>query len=107
MVAIACVMALVGTGFVWGYMKSKNSDWRTIAAVDPDDTNIRNKDAQYGDETYLIVGTDTRGGQNSRVGAGTTADAEGARSDTVILVNIPANRCLLYTSDAADDCSIV
>lgn len=92
MVAIACVMALVGTGFVWGYMKSKNSDWRTIAAVDPDDTNIRNKDAQYGDENYLIVGTDTRSGKNGKVGAGTTADAEGARSDTVILVNIPANR---------------
>ncbi len=92
MVAIACVMALVGTGFVWGYMKSKNSDWRTIAAVDPDDANIRNKDAQYGDENYLIVGTDTRSGKNGKVGAGTTADAEGARSDTVILVNIPANR---------------
>ncbi|MGV9479537.1 LCP family glycopolymer transferase [Gordonia aichiensis] len=92
LVAVACVMALVGTGFVWGYLKSKNSDWRTIAAVDPDDANIRNKDAQYGDENYLIVGTDTRSGKNGQVGAGTTADAEGARSDTVILVNIPANR---------------
>ncbi|WP_137810314.1 MULTISPECIES: LCP family protein [unclassified Gordonia (in: high G+C Gram-positive bacteria)] len=92
LVAIACVLALVGTGFVWGYLQSWNGNWRNVTAVDPDDQNIRNKDAQYGDETYLIVGTDTRGGQNSRVGAGTTADAEGARSDTVILVNIPANR---------------
>lgn len=92
LVAIACVMALVGTGFVWGYLKSWNGNWRTIAAVDPDDANIRNKDAQYGDENYLIVGTDTRSGNNGKVGAGTTADAEGARSDTVILVNIPANR---------------
>jgi LCP family protein required for cell wall assembly len=92
MVAVACVMALVGTGFVWGYMKSVNGSWKTINAVNPEDSNIRKKDAQYGDENYLIVGTDTRTGQNSKVGAGTTADAEGARSDTVILVNIPANR---------------
>lgn len=92
LVAVACVMALVGTGFVWGYLNSKNGAWRNIMAVNPDDTNIRNKNAQYGDENYLIVGTDTRSGQNGDVGAGTTADVEGARSDTVILVNIPADR---------------
>ncbi|WP_279102426.1 LCP family protein [Gordonia bronchialis] len=92
LVALACVTALVGTGFVWGYLKNWNGAWRTITAVDPDDANIRNKEGQYGDETYLIVGTDTRGGNNSRVGAGDTSEVEGARSDTVILVNIPANR---------------
>ncbi|MFW0785522.1 LCP family protein [Gordonia sp. CPCC 206044] len=92
LVAVACVMALVGTGFVWGYLQSWDGNWKTINAVNPEDSNIRKKDAQYGDENYLIVGTDTRSGQNSKVGAGTTADAEGARSDTVILVNIPANR---------------
>ncbi|MFP3670504.1 LCP family protein, partial [Priestia sp. SIMBA_032] len=44
-------------------------------------------------ETYLIVGTDTRAGQNGTVGAGDSADFEGsARSDTVIMVNIPADR---------------
>ncbi|MEE4023509.1 LCP family protein [Gordonia sp. PKS22-38] len=92
LVAVACVMALVGTGFVWGYLQSWDGSWKTINAVNPEDENIRNKDAQYGDENYLIVGTDTRAGQNARVGAGTTDDAAGARSDTVILVNIPANR---------------
>ncbi len=92
LVSVACVMALVGTGFVWGYLNSKNGNWRNIIAVNPDDTNIRNKNAQYGDENYLIVGTDTRNGQNGDVGAGTSADVEGARSDTVILVNIPADR---------------
>ncbi|MGK2318496.1 LCP family protein [Gordonia rhizosphera] len=91
-VAAACVMALVGTGFVWGYLQSWNGNWKTINAVNPEDSNIRKKEAQYGDENYLIVGTDTRSGMNSKVGAGTTADAGGARSDTIILVNIPANR---------------
>ncbi len=48
--------------------------------------------AQYGDENFLIVGMDSRLGANANVGAGDTEDAGGARSDTVMLVNIPANR---------------
>ena len=35
---------------------------------------------------------DSRTGANGDMGAGTTDDAEGARSDTIMLVNIPANR---------------
>jgi hypothetical protein len=46
----------------------------------------------YGDENFLIVGVDSRIGQNSDMGAGNTDDAAGVRSDTVMLVNIPANR---------------
>ncbi len=91
-IAVACVLALVGTGTVWGYLRSTNGEFRNVDATRPDDKNIRSKDKQYGDQTYLIVGTDSRVGANGKVGAGTTADAEGARSDTVILVNIPANR---------------
>ncbi|KQS00512.1 transcriptional regulator [Williamsia sp. Leaf354] len=91
-IVVGAVLALVGTGTVWGYLRVTNGGFRTIEAVDSNDKNIRNKGAQYGDQTYLIVGTDTRVGNNGKVGAGTTADAEGARSDTVILVNVPANR---------------
>ncbi|MGJ0119812.1 LCP family protein [Williamsia sp. MIQD14] len=91
-IVVGAVLALVGTGTVWGYLRVTNGGFRTIDAVDANDKNIRNKGAQYGDQTYLIVGTDTRVGNNGKVGAGTTADAEGARSDTVILVNVPANR---------------
>ncbi|EUA40839.1 cell envelope-related transcriptional attenuator domain protein [Mycobacterium avium subsp. avium 2285 (R)] len=47
---------------------------------------------QYGDEDFLIVGLDSRAGDNANMGAGSTDDADGARSDTVMLVNIPANR---------------
>ncbi len=35
---------------------------------------------------------DSRAGDNANMGAGNTDDADGARSDTVMLVNIPANR---------------
>ncbi|MGK8521887.1 LCP family protein [Nocardia asteroides] len=48
--------------------------------------------AQLGDENFLIIGTDTRAGANGQVGAGSVADAEGARADTVMLVHIPQNR---------------
>ncbi|GAB2665801.1 hypothetical protein GCM10027169_29910 [Gordonia jinhuaensis] len=89
---VGCVLSLVGTGVVWGYLKHTNGQWNNITAVDSSDRNIRNIGAQSGDQNYLIVGTDTRSGMNGDVGAGTTADAGGARSDTVILVNIPASR---------------
>ncbi|GAB06947.1 LytR family transcriptional regulator [Gordonia amarae] len=92
LVAVACVLSLVGTGFVWGYIQSVNGNWRSIEALDSGDDNIRNKDAQHGDENYLIVGTDTRGGKNSTLGAGSADDVEGARSDTVILVSVPSDR---------------
>jgi LCP family protein required for cell wall assembly len=92
LIAVACVMALLGTGVVWGYQKVKDSNWNNVDAVNPDNSEIRGKELQTGDETYLIVGTDTRSGQNGQIGAGTTEDAGGARSDTVILISIPADR---------------
>lgn len=93
LITVACVMALLGTGAVWGYQKIKDGNWNTVDAVNPDSEKIRDKQLQTGDETYLIVGTDTRSGQNGLMGAGTTEQFEGvARSDTVLLVNIPADR---------------
>jgi LCP family protein required for cell wall assembly len=54
--------------------------------------DILDPNAQFGDENFLIVGVDSRFGENSDMGAGDTEDAGGSRSDTVMLVNIPANR---------------
>ncbi|GAA3030064.1 LCP family protein [Gordonia defluvii] len=88
----ACVIALVGTGTAWAMNGSVNNSWRTVSAIDGNDHNIKGKQDQYGDENYLIVGTDTRAGKNSKFGAGDAAETEGSRSDTIILINIPANR---------------
>ncbi len=60
--------------------------------MDQDSRDILDPNAQFGDENFLIVGVDSRFGENVDMGAGTTDDAGGARSDTVMLVNIPANR---------------
>lgn len=91
-VAFVAVIALIGTGIVWGYIRSTEGKFEQVAALDMESTDIVDAGGQLGDETYLIVGSDTRAGASGKVGAGTVADAEGSRADTVMLVNIPADR---------------
>ena len=90
--ALFAVLALVLTGGAWQWTTSKNNRMNNIAALDPNSRDILDPNAQFGDENFLIVGVDSRHGENSAMGAGDTADADGARSDSIILVNIPANR---------------
>jgi LCP family protein required for cell wall assembly len=90
--ALLAVLALVLTGGAWQWQSAKNQLLNRVSALDPDSRDIVDPNAQYGDENFLIVGVDSRIGDNSAMGAGTTEDAAGARSDTVMLVNIPANR---------------
>jgi LCP family protein required for cell wall assembly len=90
--AAIAALALALTGGAWQWSTSKNHRLNTISALDPQSRDIVDPNAQYGDEDFLIVGMDSRAGANSEMGAGDTEDAGGARSDTVMLVNIPANR---------------
>ena len=90
--ALFAAFALVLTGGAWQWSTSKNARLNTISALDRDSHDIVDPNGQYGDEDFLIVGMDSRSGDNANMGAGDTEDAGGARSDTVMLVNIPANR---------------
>lgn len=90
--AMFAVLALVLTGGAWQWSASKNERLNTVSALDLNSGDIVDPNGQYGDENFLIVGMDSRAGANSEIGAGDTEDAGGARSDTVMLVNIPANR---------------
>ncbi len=90
--AMIAALALALTGGAWQWSASKNHKLNTISALDPQSRDVVDPNAQYGDEDFLIVGTDSRAGENANMGAGDTEDAGGARSDTVMLVNIPANR---------------
>ncbi|CAN5393779.1 LCP family protein [soil metagenome] len=92
MVALIAVLALALTGGAWKWTSEKNDKLNVVAALDPDSRDIVDPNAQFGDENFLIVGVDSRFGANSDMGAGNTEDAGGARSDTVMLVNIPADR---------------
>jgi LCP family protein required for cell wall assembly len=90
--ALIAVSALALTGSAWQWQSSKNNMLNKVSALDPGSRDILDPNAQFGDENFLIVGVDSRFGENSDMGAGDTADAGGSRSDTVMLVNIPANR---------------
>ena len=90
--ALMAVLALVLTGGAWQWTTTKNNRLNNVAALDPNSRDIVDPNAQFGDENFLIVGVDSRLGENSDMGAGNTEDAGGARSDTVMLVNIPADR---------------
>ncbi|WP_244198422.1 LCP family protein [Nocardia neocaledoniensis] len=91
-VVLAAVLVVTGTGGAWGYMRSTDNGFTQVGALDLDSTDVVDPGAQVGDETFLIVGTDSRAGANGQVGAGSADAVEGARADTVMLVNIPANR---------------
>lgn len=90
--ALFAVLALVLTGGAWQWQSAKNSMLNRVSALDPNSRDIVDPNAQFGDENFLIVGVDSRFGENADMGAGNTEDAGGARSDTIMLVNIPANR---------------
>ena len=90
--ALFAVLALLLTGSAWQWTASKNQMLNKVAALDPNSLDILDPNAQFGDENFLIVGVDSRYGENAGMGAGDTEDAGGQRSDSIILVNIPANR---------------
>ena len=90
--ALIAVCALAVTGAAWQWQSAKNKLLNTIAALDPNSSDIRDPGGQIGDENFLIIGVDSRIGANSEMGAGDTSIAAGSRSDTIMLVNIPANR---------------
>lgn len=90
--ALFAVSALLLTGGAWQWQSNKNELLRNVAALDTNSRDIIDPNAQFGDENFLIVGVDSRTGANGEMGAGTTEDAGGARSDTVMLVNVPADR---------------
>ncbi|TXG89093.1 LytR family transcriptional regulator [Rhodococcus rhodnii] len=92
LVTLASIVALAATGTVWGYLRATEGKLSQVSALDTESDDIVDALGQLGDETYLVVGTDTRAGASGEIGAGTVDDAGGARADTVILVNIPADR---------------
>lgn len=92
LMALVAVIALSTTGAAWQWQNVKNNNMNRVSALDPNSGDIIDPNAQFGDENFLIVGVDSRYGQNADMGAGTTEDAGGTRSDTIMLVNIPANR---------------
>jgi len=65
---------------------------RKIAALDENSSDIQNAAGQTGDENFLIVGSDTRAGATAEENVGDADTVGGARSDTIMLAHVPADR---------------
>ncbi|MFB9429073.1 LCP family glycopolymer transferase [Streptoalloteichus tenebrarius] len=88
----AAALVFVASGIGWGGMQWADSKFRKVMALDPDSADIQDKDKQLGDENFLLVGSDTRAGAKAEDHVGTQADADGARSDSVMIAHIPQDR---------------
>ena len=89
--AVACLVFLV-TATGWAATQWLDGQLRNVLALDPHSAAITDAEAQRGDENVLLVGSDSRIGAQPVDGVGDTADVEGARSDTVMVAHLPADR---------------
>lgn len=89
---IGVVLVLIGAGYAWTAARSSGVEIREVAALDLNSADIQAKDKQQGDENFLIVGSDDRSGATPADNAGSSQDAPGARSDTIMLAHLPADR---------------
>ncbi len=90
-VAMSAVVVLV-SGLAWGATSWFQTAVRQIAALDPTSSSIIDPAAQAGDQNFLVVGSDTRVGAAPTEDVGDASDVPGARSDTVMIVHVPADR---------------
>ncbi|APU17808.1 transcriptional attenuator, LytR family [Actinoalloteichus fjordicus] len=90
-VVLASMIFLV-TGFGWGARGWVDNQFREISALDDDSGLVNEPEKQYGDENFLIVGSDSRAGASEGDNVGTTEDHDGALADAVMVAHIPASR---------------
>lgn len=86
------VSVFAATGIAWGGKEWIDNKIRQVNALDPGSASIVDKEKQLGDENFLLVGSDTRAGADPQDQVGSANSVPGARSDTVMIAHIPANR---------------
>jgi LCP family protein required for cell wall assembly len=89
--AVACLVFLV-TAAGWAATQWLDGQLREVPALDPHSAAITDAQAQRDDENVLLVGSDSRVGAQPGDGVGDAAQVQGARSDTVIIAHLPADR---------------
>ncbi|AIJ27021.1 hypothetical protein AMETH_6929 [Amycolatopsis methanolica 239] len=90
--AVLAGLIFLATGALWGTKTWFNSKFTEIAALDENSSDIQNAAGQTGDENFLIVGSDTRAGATAEENVGDADTIGGARSDTIMLAHVPADR---------------
>jgi LCP family protein required for cell wall assembly len=86
------ILIFVATGVAWGFKNWVDSNQHQVDALDQNSAAITDRAAQYGDENFLMVGSDTREGAAAEDGVGDSKSVVGARADTIMIAHVPANR---------------
>lgn len=89
--AVIGVLVLLGGGFAFYQYKTLSGNINRIDALAPDDAAIRDAAKQLDAENYLLIGSDTRSGANSKYEEN-AGQVSGERSDTTILAHLSPNR---------------
>lgn len=90
--AVVAGLVFLGIGGAWGAQTYFDAKFTQVSALDENSTDIQDAEAQANDENFLMVGSDTRDGASAEEGVGTADSTPGARSDTVMVAHIPADR---------------
>ncbi|EOD70178.1 LCP family protein [Amycolatopsis vancoresmycina] len=90
--AVVAGLVFLGVGGAWGAQTYFDAKFTQVSALDENSADIQDADAQANDENFLMVGSDTRDGATDEEGVGTADSNPGARSDTVMVAHIPADR---------------
>lgn len=85
--AFLAILLVAGGGFAAYQYKKLSGNITRVDALAPTDGSIRDAAKQLDAENYLLIGSDSRAGENSAYGTVT-----GARSDTTILAHLSPKR---------------
>ncbi|HEY2060259.1 MAG TPA: LCP family protein [Amycolatopsis sp.] len=85
-------LVFLATGGAWGAVNWFDAKFTQVAALDENSSDIQNAAAQANDENFLMVGSDSRDGASAEENVGSADNVPGARSDTVMVAHVPADR---------------
>ncbi|WP_407655580.1 LCP family glycopolymer transferase [Amycolatopsis rhabdoformis] len=91
-IIVLAALILLGTGVAWGAVNWFDAKFTQVSALDENSSDIQDAGAQANDENFLMVGSDSRDGASAEEGVGTAESNPGARSDTVMVAHVPADR---------------
>lgn len=91
-VAVVAVLVFLATSAGWAATQWLDGRFRQVSALDPNSEAVTDAPAQYGDENFLLVGSDTRAGAQAGDDVGTAEQIGGARADTIMVAHLPADR---------------
>jgi len=91
-VATVAVLVFLTTAVGWAATLWFDGRFREVSALDPDSAAVTDAPAQYGDENFLLVGSDSRAGAQPADDVGTVEQVGGARADTIMIAHLPSDR---------------